>query len=226
MGWRNSRCNDPEFLPDRAQSVCGLTIPSDGLSRWTFRYEPSTTRLGILFDNHNNAYGSFDYSTFDLHIVAYSNQNGIVIQGNVALVGDKIKATGNFQSGSSNTGIALLIAGGGTSDTSEVKAADLDLTFETDGSTGVGHQTISMGSSGTFQGVGVLNFILGPTIAWTPGNVYRQGSTHFAVSGYINVDANLGEMVYGQSHDVVGAATLNQGYAGSGTSGTIYLSGG
>jgi hypothetical protein len=189
----------------------------------TVQLTASNNKQNVVFDNHSGV-GSFSYSTFQFGIVANNNQDGLVFQNNMTMWGSSMLARGNFNTGVSNTGVAVKIGATGSSDTSHIQGSHINFFMESDGGTGTGHQTMTLSSSGTFQAAGVLNFLTGNSIPFVAGNIYRGGSTHFTFSGFINVDANLGTMGFGQGFDVVGSATFNAGYMDP--NGTIYLSGG
>ena len=171
---------------------------------------------GVLFDQHG-PYGSFDYSTYSFTISANANQNGVVLQNNVSLVGVSLTMRGNFQTGATNTGTALTL-GTSSSDSASITCSRVDCQVETDGGTGVGHKTIAISSAAQLSGNGILNFTAGNGIGWQAGNA----ASRTAFAGFINVDSNLGHMGFWQGFRSVGPTTTTPGYMSP--TGTIYTS--
>jgi hypothetical protein len=156
----------------------------------------------VVFNN-----SSFDYSTYKFVLSANSNQNGVVIENGAQLYGTDMTIRGNFGTGTANTGTVLTI-GTTSSDGSQLGASHLLCQVETNGTTGLGHTTITIGAAAAFSGNGILNFISGNGTSFQSGNAGNR----VAFSGYINVDSSMGTMAYWQGLRSIGPSTTNPGY--------------
>jgi hypothetical protein len=212
MSWGNlqaARCDDV--------TISGF--PGDGLyfhngnatTQWSEQAEWTGIKLvqnatGVVFDT-----GSFDYSIFQLLIVANSGQNGVTLQNAATLAGERFELRGNFTAGSGNTAWVIGVdpAGGG-SGTSSMTAASLYVNVECDGSTGTGHKTIVMDGSSSTQltGNGTLNFLNG-TVSFTGMTPIASLNGIFGFSGTIN-EPTLGSMVTGDAHAFTGGTNWSE----------------
>jgi hypothetical protein len=194
--WGNlnkARVNDLAIAGFNTTGGIGLSMKND-TSCWSEQGVWNSIELidnssAVVFDT-----GSFDYSEYHFHIVANNNQHGVLLQNNAKIEGaSDLTILGNFNGGTSNTGVVLGIDkdGAGTG-TSRIDAGRIVVSVECDGATGTGHTSIKMGggSASKLTGVGVLSF-LDLTIPFVGANI--GGSVQFGLAGTV-IDNNLGKM--------------------------------
>lgn len=163
----------------------------------------------VVFDATAPGFPSFAYSWFRLALSCWPNQNGVVLQNNAQMHGVDMNIIGNFITDVTNTGSVLTI-GTSAPDASFITDSRLSINVETDGATGLGHKTLTIGAAAYLQAMGVLNFFTGGAVAFQAGNVFRIGFT-----GRMNVDANLGKMSFWQGSRTFGVATGTQAFMSS-----------
>jgi len=141
----------------------------------------------VVFDT-----GSFDYSTYDFHIGAAANQDGMVWINNSHTFGCNISVRGNFSCGVTNTGHVLWLGAAGSSDLCKWNGGVTNVSVECDG-TGTGHQTLVMSNSSLIiGGYGTLNFLPVAGQAFAAGSVPYSGAFNWL--GLINGDSTLNQM--------------------------------
>ncbi len=133
--------------------------------------------------------GSFDYSTYEFHVVCYANQDGIVFKNAAHMFGANFSLRGNFQAGVTNTGHVIYMGASGGSDASRWNGGYTNINVECD-STGTGHQTIGFGNAAIMQGYGLLYFLPVSGQAFQSSNVSLP-TTRFWWNGYITGDSTL-----------------------------------
>lgn len=169
----------------------------------TVRIRLTQNTAGYLFDT-----GSFDYSNYDLTVVANANQNGIQLQNNAQLQGVQLRMRGNFNMGVTNTGAVIAVAPAGGSDTSSIKTSFCDIAVETAATNTTGHFTIKNNTtSGASQlylaGVVTFNNVAGNF----QGTSFVTGQP-LSVFGTMN-DTVFGTMANGDAGVAVGAFDQN-----------------
>jgi hypothetical protein len=158
----------------------------------------------VCFDN-----SSFDYSVFEFVIVANAGTDGVRLQNNAQLVGERFELKGNFNAGPGNTGAVLAFDRGNTAGTSVIKNAQLDVCVECDGATGLGHYSMYFGSTSNGQpisGTGVLCFN-GGTVAF---QAFNPNGIDISFAGQIN-DPYFGYMQQNDGLAIIGSTDLTAG---------------
>lgn len=191
MSWGNlnrPRCHDISIGGFDGASAIGLRLKNSA-GCWSEQGEWTAIQL---VENTNNVVfdtGSFDYSIYQFLIVAAAGQNGVTLQNGADLSGVRFELRGNFYAMPGNTAWVLGMdpTGGGTTGDSHMTGAQIYISVEVSGGTGLGPRSIYMRGGGGCQlnGVGVLRFastagspaFSAPTIS---------GGPQFGFAGYID----------------------------------------
>jgi hypothetical protein len=158
----------------------------------------------VCFDN-----SSFDYSVFEFVIVASAGTDGLRLQNNAQLVGERLEVKGNFYAGAGNTGAVIALDRGNTAGTSVIKNSQLDVCVEVDGATGLGHYSMYFGSTSNGQpisGTGILCFNGGAI----PFQGYNPNGIDISFAGQIN-DPYFGYMSQNDGLAIIGSTDLTAG---------------
>ena len=165
---------------------------------------PISAGANVTFDT-----GSFDYSVFQLVIVASAGQDGVRLQNSAQLQGTRFEVRGNFTAGAGNTGAVLAFDRGNTAGTSQISGQVL-VDVECDGSSGLGHYSIYVGNTygaGPITGTGVLNFN-NRTVSFQ-GYHNPNNFTWGGFAGVVN-DTVLGLMSAGDALVIAGGTDLSE----------------
>jgi hypothetical protein len=227
MAWGN-------MLYPRCRDIRITSCPGGGLylknttagAEWSERGEWTAIYLGdnggyqVCFDT-----GSFDYAVYQFVLDALANQNGVQLQNNASLEGVRAEVRGNFHAGETNTGAVFAFdpaAEAGTGE-SRIDGAEIYVNVECDGSSGLGHYTISApnaGSTSQFTGTGVLQFN-DETVDFQGLDVASEFEFGFAGRVY---EHTTGFMSPGDGLAVQGGSLRNEfGSLTTALPGTIYL---
>jgi len=209
MSWGNlgtARCSDIEIKNFTGASAVGLKFKNGTTNvNWSEEAEwtgilVSNCTVHVLYDT-----GSFDYSAYQFVIEANGGQDGVRFQNDASLEGVRFEVRGNFKTGVTNTASVFSFDPGNSSGTSRIDG-QIFCSVECDGSSGVGHFTLSMAgsSSSKFVGTGVLEF-LDETIAFQGANIVTAPGPQFGFSGRV-VDHLLGKMSPGDALAVQGGS--------------------
>lgn len=175
---------------------------------WGDNIVGNTERLNMIAESGNNtvlykfdrnsggsgtsaAQGSFDYGFYQLSGQAAANQIGIQMFNGAQMDGGYLEVTGNYGTGTTNTGSVFQITGASGGFTSRITGCIVLVGVECDGSSGVGHQTINFGTtSNTFIGcTGYMKF-LNITESFTASNQIGQAN-QFSLNGPVVGDTTL-----------------------------------
>lgn len=170
--------------------------------------------IAVKFANTGTGTGSFDYCHIDIGIQSFSGQHGIVMENGVQFTGTHLRLYGNFYTGEGNTGVVWKL--GADNSAVNLLGTTVEMNFETDGTTGVGHKTLEMGTAAEAHVHGIIWYQRGGTVAFTQGNQTSPNSK-FTCSGLIRIDKLLGENVGGEGLNVLGGSTWSPGFSPTGS---------
>jgi hypothetical protein len=230
MAWGNmlyARCHDIRITncPGGGLYMHNTTAGAEWSERgeWTAIYLGDNGNYQACFDT-----GSFDYGVYQFVMDALADQNGFQAQNNASLEGCRFELRGNFHSGAGNTGAVFAFdpaASAGTGE-SRIDGAQIYVNVECDGSSGLGHYTISApnaSSTSQFTGTGVLQFN-DETVAFQ--GLDLASAMNFGFSGRV-YEHTTGTMSPGDGLAVQGGSLWNEfGSLTTSFPSTIYLKSG
>lgn len=208
---------------DSFANTGGKGLWLDNRVSWTeqckINVEVSNCKQHVVF-GVNGGLGSFGYSDIHAMIIGSADQDGFVVTGGAQLLAcEHINVFGGFDFGvSSNTGTVFVVEGGSRIRDSRLRVAvELGTT-----ATGVGPKTMHITSDSFVRDCEL-------ELTYRPGGaVDFQTSTFNPVLlkgfGIVDVDDNLGRMVFDQASRALGLMTGARGYLDPG--GELILGGG